>query len=61
MLLFASESNCWTPSASIDSNEEYARWLDPQSPLRRALERLGMAVKEEKGAAPNGAAKSLAT
>jgi len=42
------ESNFQPPSANIDSNEEYARWLDPQNPLAQALMRLRLAVKERK-------------
>jgi hypothetical protein len=34
--------------------------LDPANRLQRALMRLGIAVKEGKGAAPDGAAKGLA-
>jgi hypothetical protein len=55
--LFASspESNFQPPSASIVSNEEHARSLNPESPLTQALMRLGMTVKEEKGAPPAAA------
>jgi hypothetical protein len=56
-LVFATESNSWTASAHIDSNEECARWLDRKSPLNRALERLERVLK--KGAAPGGAAKGF--
>jgi hypothetical protein len=56
--LFATESNCWTPSVSKVLYEEYGRWLDPANPLHQALTRLGKAL-EAKGAAPNGAAKGL--
>jgi hypothetical protein len=59
-LVFATESNSWTPSDHTDSNEEYSRRLVPESALTRALMRLGMVVKEGEGAAPVGAAKSLA-
>jgi hypothetical protein len=50
-LVFASESNSWTPSAHrVES-------LNGAS----ALERLGALLESRKGAAPNGAAKRLTT
>jgi hypothetical protein len=59
-LVFATESNSWTPSAhKVESfNGEDA--VNPESPLNRALQRLGKALESKEGVAPNGAT-SLAT
>jgi len=58
-LVFATESNCWTPSAHIVESLNGTRTLNRTNPLHRALERLGSLLKSEKGAAPNGAAKGF--
>src|SRR5262249_15670130 len=55
-LVFATESNSWTPSAYIVESKECERWLEPKNPLHQALARLERTL-EGKGAAPNGAAK----
>jgi len=59
-LVFAAESNCSTPSVHVVESLNGERTLDPKSPLHRALIRLGNTLESQKGAAPNGAAKSLA-
>jgi hypothetical protein len=56
-LVFATESNSWRASAYIVESESWEGWLDPTNPLHRALMRLGMALENKKGTAPNGAAK----
>jgi hypothetical protein len=56
-LVFATESNCWAPSAHIVESEERKRWLDPENPLHKALARLGRALGSKKGAAADAAAK----
>jgi hypothetical protein len=57
-LVFATESNCWTPSAHVVESLNGTDALKPTNPLHRALERLGALLESRKGAAPNGAAKS---
>jgi hypothetical protein len=56
-LVFATESNCWTPSDHVVESLNGTGALNPTSPLHRALERLSTLLKDGKGAAPNGAAK----
>jgi hypothetical protein len=60
-LVFATESNCWTPSAHIVESKQCEPVLDGENLLHQALLRLGRALGSEKGAAPNGAARSLPT
>jgi hypothetical protein len=56
-LVFATESNSWTPSAHIVESLNGASVLNPESsPLHQALARWEKPLK--KGAAPVGAAKS---
>jgi hypothetical protein len=55
-LVFATESNSWTPSDSKVLYEEQKRWLDPANPLQQALMCLGAIFERKKGTAPNGAA-----
>jgi hypothetical protein len=56
-LVFATESNSWTPSAHIVESLNGADVLDPESPLHQALARLERAFRSR--AAPIGAAKRL--
>ena len=58
-LVFATESNCSTPSAHVVESLYGEHALNPESPLHRALIRLGKTLESEKGAAPDGAAKGL--
>jgi hypothetical protein len=56
-LVFATESTCWTASAHVVKSKECESWLDPTSPLHRALTQLERAFRRR--AAPDGAAKGL--
>jgi hypothetical protein len=51
-LVFATESNSWTPSAHIVESLNGAAALDAANPLHQALERWRRALK---GVAPSGA------
>jgi hypothetical protein len=55
-LVFATESNSWTPSAHIVESFNGVGALDVANPRHRALQRLGKALESKEGAAPNGAA-----
>ena len=56
-LMFATESNSWTPSAHVVESYNGTSALNSTSPLHRALKRLGALLESRKGAAPVGAAK----
>jgi hypothetical protein len=56
-LVFATESNCWAPSAHIVEFLHGEGVLNPENPLHRALLRLGKLLESEKGAAADAAAK----
>lgn len=56
-LVFATESNCWTPSDHVVESLNGADALNRTNPLHHALERLSVLLKSKKGAAPSGAAK----
>jgi hypothetical protein len=57
----SSKSELPTETEGQESFSFAPRVLDGANPLYQALERLGRALESEKGAAPNGAAKSLAS
>src|SRR5262245_28001062 len=56
-LVFATESNCSTPSDHIVESLHGERALNPKSPLHRALLRLGKLLESEKGTTATAAAK----